>query len=207
MRVPLGLSIRKVECPYQVILVPFPSAIEDSFVAVESREFRVFTQYGRSPRLDREQAGMRYVSSTRIAILGSALAVLSAGLPTVLGFYATLVAAAILLGAGFLAYMTAVERPSALAATDLVVCAVVSMLVLADASIRFPTVVDGTASSASSALAETALILSIAGAILPVLAPAYRYASRAASADVAAHLGEVAHRSARRWRRLFDTAL
>ena len=101
----------------------------------------------------------------RIAVLGSALGLLAFVLPPALGLYLTMLAAAVLLGAGFMAYVTAVDRPSAMAATDLVVCAVIAMLVLADASVRFPSVVSSDVPSASMALAEVALALAIAGSI------------------------------------------
>ena len=102
---------------------------------------------------------MRYVTAARIAVLGSALALVAFVLPAGFGLYLTLLAAAVLLGAGFMAYMTAVERPSAMAATDLVACAVIAMLVLADASLRFPSVVDSSVPGASMALAKVALAL------------------------------------------------
>ena len=124
---------------------------------------------------------MRYVTAARIAVLGSALALVAFVLPAGLGLYLTLLAAAVLLGAGFMAYMTAVERPSAMAATDLVACAVIAMLVLADASLRFPSVVDSSVPSASMALAKVALALAIATAVAPVFAPALRLVTSGAS--------------------------
>ncbi len=135
---------------------------------------------------------MQHVTAPRIAILGSLIALLGGALSPVLGFYATLVAAAVLLGAGFLAYITAVDRPSALAAIDLVVCSVVAMLLLADASLRFPLVVSSAVPSASTALAEVALALSVAATCLPGFAWAYRFVSQRPEAE--------------RWRRLIDTA-
>jgi hypothetical protein len=141
----------------------------------------------------------------RIAVLGSALALLAFALPAAPGLYLTMLAVAVLFGAGSMAYITAVDRPSAIAATDLVVCAVIAMLVLADASVRFPSVVSSDVPSASMALAQVALALAIAGSIAPVFAPVYRSVARAVSGagvDVEGAL----QRSAKRWRRLFDTA-
>jgi hypothetical protein len=137
------------------------------------------TRRGRIPATRSEHACMSYITPMRIAVLGSALGLLAFVLPPALGLYLTMLAAAVLLGAGFMAYVTAVDHPSALAATDLVVCAVIAMLVLADASVRFPSVVSSDVPSASMALAEVALALAIAGSIAPVLAPVYRTAARA----------------------------
>ena len=136
------------------------------------------TRRGRIPATRSEHACMSYITPMRIAVLGSALGLLAFVLPPA-GLYLTMLAAAVLLGAGFMAYVTAVDHPSALAATDLVVCAVIAMLVLADASVRFPSVVSSDVPSASMALAEVALALAIAGSIAPVLAPVYRTAARA----------------------------
>ena len=148
---------------------------------------------------------MRHVTAARIAVLGAALALVAFVLPAGLGLYLTLLTAAVLLGAGFMAYMTAVERPSAMAATDLVACAVVAMLVLADASLRFPSVVDSSVPSASMALAKVALALAIATAVAPVFAPALRLVTSGASTG-RSDVGAAIQRSAKRWRRLIDTA-
>lgn len=149
---------------------------------------------------------MRHVSSIRIAVAGSALALVATAMPSVVGFYTTLVAAAVLLGAGSMAYITAVDRPSALAATDLVACAVVAMLLLADASVRFPSVMSSQAPSASRALAELALILAAAGAVLPAVTWAWRWASGRLGYRGGSGVGAALQRSAKRWRRLIDTA-
>ena len=148
---------------------------------------------------------MRHVTAARIAVLGSALALVAFVLPAGLGLYLTLLAAAVLLGAGFMAYMTAVERPSAMAATDLVACAVIAMLVLADASLRFPSVVDSSVPSASMALAKVALALAIATAVAPVFAPLLRLVTGGASTG-RPEVGAALQRSAKRWRRRIDTA-
>ena len=99
----------------------------------------------------------------------------------------------------------AVDRPSARAATELVVCAVIAMLVLADASVRFPAVVSSVVPSASMALAEVALGLAIAAVVAPLFAPAYRVVERGV-AGAGVDVGAVVQRSAKRWRRLIDTA-
>ncbi len=148
---------------------------------------------------------MRYVTAARIAVLGSALALVAFVLPAGFGLYLTLLAAAVLLGAGFMAYMTAVERPSAMAATDLVACAVIAMLVLADASLRFPSVVDSSVPGASMALAKVALALAVATAVAPVFAPLLRLVTGGASTG-RSEVGAALQRSAKRWRRLIDTA-
>ena len=114
---------------------------------------------------------MRYVSAARIAVLGSALALVAFVLPAGFGLYLTLLAAAVLLGAGFMAYMTAVERPSAMAATDLVACAVIAMLVLADASLRFPSVVDSSRSGRIDGAGQGGSGTRPATAVAPLFAP------------------------------------
>lgn len=148
---------------------------------------------------------MRYVTAARIAVLGSALALVAFVLPAGFGLYLTLIAAAVLLGAGFMAYMTAVERPSAMAATDLVACAVIAMLVLADASLRFPSVVDSSVPDASMALAKVALALALATAVAPLFAPLLRLVTGGGSSG-RSDVGAALQRSAKRWRRRIDTA-
>jgi hypothetical protein len=149
---------------------------------------------------------MQYVTSTRIAVVGAAIAVIAAGMPSVLGLYITLVAAAVLLGAGFMAYVDAVDRPSALAATDLIVCSVVTMLVLSDVAVRFPSVVSTTVPSASLVLAEAAFALAIAGALLPLVVMAWNHVIGWTSGPGSSGVGRTVQRSVKRWRRLIDTA-
>jgi hypothetical protein len=150
---------------------------------------------------------MRHITPSRIALAGALLALLATGMPSAVGFYVSLMAAAILLGAGSMAYVQAVDEPSALAAVDLVACAIIAMLVLADVAVRFPAVFSSTVPTASRILAETATVLALAGTLLQTFAtfngghlPDFGYARADAGP------GAAIQRSLKRWWHRIDTA-
>lgn len=161
---------------------------------------------GRSPGNDPEGTFMRHITPSRIAVAGALLALVATGLPAMVGFYVSLMAAAALLGAGSTAYLRAVDEPSAMAATDLVVCALVAMLVLADVAVRFPDVFSSAVPTAARVLADAALVLALAGAVMQTIASF-------AGKDLAdlgytrrdGHAG-VVQRSLKRWWQRIDTA-
>jgi hypothetical protein len=100
------------------------------------------------------------------AATAAALAGAAAGTaPTLLGFYVSVVAVAVLLGAAFAAYLAVVDDPCEWAVFELGACAVAALLALAGASLRFPAVVAGTTPWASTRLGWLALAVAAAAAV------------------------------------------
>jgi hypothetical protein len=110
------------------------------------------------PRLPRHFTPSRIAAVAAVAVAVSSLA------PALIGFYLTIVAVAVMLGAAFAAYLAVVDEPGEWAVFELGTCAVAALLTLAGTSLRFPDVVAGAIPSASVKLAWLALAVAGAGA-------------------------------------------
>jgi hypothetical protein len=150
---------------------------------------------------------MTHLTPTRGAACAAAVAVLGAAAPPALGFYLTIVACAGLMGAALSAYLAVVDESSAARLIDVAACTVAGLLVVVDAAIRFPAVLEPTAPAAAARLAELAFALTAAATITPIAAPGYhalvssswrRQTTRAAA--------QVSARSARLIRRIADVS-
>ncbi len=150
---------------------------------------------------------MRYLTPTRAGACATALAALGAAAPPAIGFYLTIVACAGLMGAALAAYLAAVDESTPARLIDVAACTLAGLLVVVDAAIRFPAVLQPTAPAAAAQLAELAFALTAAAAITPVFAPGYhalvssswrRQTTRAAA--------QVSARSARLIRRIADVS-
>jgi hypothetical protein len=148
---------------------------------------------------------MTYVTPTRAAAGAAALAVLGSWLSPVLGFYLTLVACAGLMGASLQAYLEVVDAPDPARVVELAACSVAGLLLVVDASIRFPALLGPTAPPAAAKLAQVAFGLTIAAVLTPAVAAACTRmvpaSWRRQTRDTA---GRVSHRSARLIRRIVD---
>ena len=141
---------------------------------------------------------MVHLTSIRVATAASLLAVLAGSAAPLLGFYLTVVAAAVLLGSAFAAHLQVVDDTRSRTVVEAVICAVAGILVLLDASIRFPTIL-GTATPASArALAIAAFALTTAGLVLAAAASRVRPGSARRS------LVQLARPLARGLRRLLE---
>ena len=105
------------------------------------------------------------VSAPRAALAGALLAATASLLaPTNLSaFYLTAVAAAVVLFAAFQSYLEAAETLDVRTALALAGNGLAGVLVMADAAIRSPTVLDPRAPGGASALARVALMVVLAG--------------------------------------------
>jgi hypothetical protein len=105
------------------------------------------------------------VSAPRAALAGALLAASASLLaPTNLSaFYLTAVAAAVVLFAAFQSYLEAAETLDVRTALALAGNCLAGVLVMADAAIRSPTVLDPSAPGGASALALFALMVVLAG--------------------------------------------
>ena len=105
------------------------------------------------------------VSAPRAALAGALLAATASLLaPTNLSaFYLTAVAAAVVLFAAFQSYLEAAETLDVRTALALAGNGLAGVLVMADAAIRSPTVLDPRAPGGASALALFALMVVLAG--------------------------------------------
>jgi len=110
---------------------------------------------------------MTITSAPRTATVGALLAV-AAGLiapNNLIAFYLTALAAALLLFAAFLAYLDAAERLDARSGLAVATAGLGAALVMADAAIRFPAVLDPRAPQGASALAVVALLVVMTGVV------------------------------------------
>lgn len=114
---------------------------------------------------------MAHVTPIRVAAAGSLLAVLAGSAAPLLGFYLTVVAAAVLLGSAFVANLQVVDDARARRVAEAAVCALGGILVLVDASIRFPTVLGTSTPDSARLLAVTSLALTACAAALAAIAP------------------------------------
>ena len=105
-----------------------------------------------------------HVTPSRIAAAAAIAVALASLAPALIGFYVTIVAVAVMLGAAFAAYLAVVDEPGEWAVFELATCAVAALLTLAGTSLRFPDVVAGTIPSASVKLAWLALAVAGVGA-------------------------------------------
>jgi hypothetical protein len=114
-------------------------------------------------------ANSRAMTSTTTAIraaLAGALLATAGGLlapNNLLAFYLTVLAAAVLLFAAFLSYLDAAETLNARTALILACNGLAGVLVMADAAIRFPAVLDPQPPGGAGALALFALVVVLAG--------------------------------------------
>ena len=114
---------------------------------------------------------MRHLNAPRAALAAALLAVLAPLVATndLIAFYLTFVALAGMMGATFLAYLELVDRPGARVAAELGVCAVAMLLVMLDAAVRFPTILDGTTPALAGTLALGSLVVAAAGVVASVI--------------------------------------
>ena len=105
------------------------------------------------------------LTPARIAACGSLAAVGAVTAPTLIGFYVSLIAVAVLLGAAFAAYLAVVDHPHEWAVFELAACTVAALLTLAGTSLRFPAVVAGSTPAAAVKLAWLALAVAAAAAV------------------------------------------
>lgn len=107
----------------------------------------------------------RQLTPARVAACAALAAVAAVTAPTLIGFYVSLVAVAVLLGAAFAAYLAVVDDPREWAVFELGACTVAALFTLAGTSLRFPAVVAGTTPSAAVKLAWLALAVAAAAAV------------------------------------------
>ena len=100
---------------------------------------------------------LHHVTPARVAALAATVAVVSANMPALIGFYVVTVAVAAMLGAAFAAYLAVVDEPAEWAVFELATCAVAALLTVAGTSLRFPAVVSGSTPAVAITLARLAL--------------------------------------------------
>jgi hypothetical protein len=105
---------------------------------------------------------VRHLTAPRAA---TATAVLALGVATVgpsplVAFYAVAVAAAALIGCGFLAYLSAVDAPSPRTVLALATIGLAAALVMADAAVRFPMLLSAHGPAGAGVLVQIAVVLS-----------------------------------------------
>jgi hypothetical protein len=105
------------------------------------------------------------LTPARVAACAALAAAAAVTAPTLIGFYVSLVAVAVLLGAAFAAYLAVVDDPHEWAVFELGACAVAALLTLAGTSLRFPAVMAGDTPSAAVKLAWLALAVAGAAAL------------------------------------------
>jgi hypothetical protein len=106
-----------------------------------------------------------HITPARVAACAALAAAVAVTAPTLIGFYVSLVAVAVLLGAAFAAYLAVVDEPREWSMFELGACTVAALLTLAGTSLRFPAVVAGSTPSAAVRLAWLALAVAGAAAI------------------------------------------
>ena len=111
------------------------------------------------PRLRRQLTPARVAACAALAAVGAVTA------PTLIGFYVSLIAVAVLLGSAFAAYLAVVDDPHEWAVFELGACTAAALFTLAGTSLRFPAVVAGSTPSAAVKLAWLALAVSAAAAL------------------------------------------
>ncbi|MEP6642388.1 MAG: hypothetical protein ABJB93_10830 [Gaiellales bacterium] len=112
---------------------------------------------------------LQHVTPARVAALAATVAVISAALPALLGFYVTTVAVAAMLGAAFAAYLAVVDEPAEWAIFELATCVVAALLIVAGTSLRFPAVVAGATPPVAIKLAWLALAVAGTAAVTSVV--------------------------------------
>jgi hypothetical protein len=112
---------------------------------------------------------LQHVTPTRVAALAATVAVVSAKMPALIGFYVVTVAVAAMLGAAFAAYLAVVDEPAEWAVFELATCAVAALLTVAGTSLRFPAVVAGSTPSVAVKLAWLALAVAGTAAVASVV--------------------------------------
>lgn len=148
---------------------------------------------------------MTHVTPTRAAAGAAALAVLGSWLSPALGFYLTLVACAGVMGASLQLYLELVDAPEPARAVELTACSIAGLLLVVDASIRFPALLGPAAPPSAARLAQLAFGLTIAAVVTPAVATAYyRLVSASWRRQARSTAGRVSHRSARLIRRIGD---
>lgn len=110
---------------------------------------------------------MSHLTAPRAVLVAALLAVVAPIVATnaLIAFYLTCVALAGTLVATFIAYLDLVDRPSVRPAVDLAVCAVAMLLLMVDAALRFPTILDGTAPAPAGTLALAAFLVAALGVV------------------------------------------
>jgi peptidoglycan/LPS O-acetylase OafA/YrhL len=108
---------------------------------------------------------MASISTPRAALAGALLAAAAGTLTpnNLLAFYLTALAAAVLLFAAFLAYIDAAERPDIPRTISVLAIGLGAALVIADAAVRFPAVLDPSAPGGAGLLPFAALGCVVAG--------------------------------------------
>jgi hypothetical protein len=104
---------------------------------------------------------MSHVTPPRAAFAAALAALLAglAGTSPLISFYLTAVAAAALIGAGFMAYLRAVESPSPRSLLALAGSSLPAVLVMADAAIRFPQVLTASPPGGPGLLVQGAVVV------------------------------------------------
>jgi hypothetical protein len=110
----------------------------------------------------------RHITPARVAACAALAAVAAATVPTLIGFYVSLMAVAVLLGAAFAAYLAVVDDPHEWALFEVATCTVAALLTLAGTSLRFPAVIAGDTPSAAVRLAWLALAVAGTAAVASV---------------------------------------
>lgn len=110
---------------------------------------------------------MSHLTAPRAAVIAAVLAVVAPIVATnaLIAFYLTCVALAGMMGATFLAYLGVVDHPSTRSILDLIVCSGAMLLLMFDAAIRFPTILDGTAPALAGSFALAGLVVAAVGAL------------------------------------------
>ncbi len=110
---------------------------------------------------------MSHLTASRAALIAALIAVVAPLVATnaLIAFYLTCVALAGMMTATFLAYLGVVDEPSPRSILDLVVCALAMLLVMFDAALRFPTILDGTAPAMAATAALAALVVALLGCV------------------------------------------
>jgi hypothetical protein len=105
---------------------------------------------------------VKHLTAPRAATATSLLALIAAaGAPSpLIGFYVIAVAAATLIGCSFMAYLSAVDAPAPRTVLALAAIGLAAALVMADAAVRFPTMLSAHDPGGPGPLIQAALCLS-----------------------------------------------
>jgi hypothetical protein len=104
---------------------------------------------------------MKHLTAPRCALLASivTLAAEAASPSPLVAFYVIAVAAAALIGCGFLAYLATVDAPTSRTLVALGTIGLAGGLVMADAAMRFPMMLTARAPHGPSALVQVSVVL------------------------------------------------
>ncbi|MGN6379761.1 MAG: hypothetical protein ACTHNU_12470 [Gaiellales bacterium] len=148
---------------------------------------------------------MHHITAPRAAAAAAGLALLATWASPAVGFYLTLVACAGVMGASLDLYLHAVDGPPRARVVELAACGVAGLLLVVDASIRFPELLAPSAPPTAVRLAQVALGLTLAAVITPAATAAFHTLASGPRRRKARHTaGRISARSAHAIRRIAD---